>query len=299
MKNFCLSVFSFCCLALGCAAATPAVAGETIKMSTTTSTQDSGLLEYLLPKFTADTGITVQVLAKGTGAALRDGMDGNVDVVFVHDPAREVTFVEEGYGTKRYEVMHNDFVLVGPASDPAGIKGMNKIGDALQAIASKKAPFISRGDDSGTHAKELALWGKSGVPLKKDSHSVVKNGKPMEVVFVIPKGDWYMSIGQGMGKTLMMAEEKKAYTLADRGTFVQQKFGKTPPTTLEVLTENDGPLLNPYGVIPVNPKKFPHVQFDAAQKFAEWLVSETGQKHIAAYTLQGKQLFFPDALPKK
>ncbi len=293
-----LSVFSLCCLALGCSA-TPAFAGETIKMSTTTSTQDSGLLDYLLPKFTADTGITVQVIAKGTGAALRDGMDGNVDVVFVHDPAREVAFVEEGYGTKRFEVMHNDFVLVGPASDPAGIKGLTKIDDALQTIASKKAPFISRGDDSGTHAKELALWKKAGVPLEKTTQNIMKGGKPAEVVFEAPKGAWYMSIGQGMGKTLMMAEEKKAYTLADRGTFVQQKFGKKPPTTLEIISENDGPLLNPYGVIPVNPKKFPHVQFDAAEKFAEWLVSEAGQKHIAAYTLQGKQLFFPDALPKK
>ena len=298
MKRF-LSVISACCLALGCGAATPAIAGETIKMSTTTSTQDSGLLDYLLPKFTADTGITVQVIAKGTGAALRDGMDGNVDVVFVHDPAREVKFVKEGYGTKRYEVMHNDFVLVGPASDPAGIKGLKKIDDALKAIASKNAPFISRGDDSGTHAKELFLWKDAGVPLEKTSQKIMKGGKPAEVVFEAPKGEWYMSIGQGMGKTLMMAEEKKAYTLADRGTFVQQKYGKKPPSTLEIVTENDGPLLNPYGVIPVNPAKFPQAKFDAAQKFAEWLVSEAGQKHIAAYTLQGKQLFFPDALPQK
>ena len=275
--------------------AMPAHAAETIRMSTTTSTQDSGLLEYLLPLFTKDTGITVQVIAKGTGAALRDGEDGNVDVVFVHDLEREKRFVAEGYGTKRYAVMHNDFVLVGPAADPAGVKTVKGVDAALRVIAEKKQVFVSRGDDSGTHAKELALWKASGVPLKKTVQKIMRGGNPVELTFEQPEAPWYLSIGQGMGKTLIMAEEKQGYALADRGTFVQQKYGKTPPIALEIVLENDGPLLNPYGVIPVNPKKHPHVKLAAAEKFAEWLTSPAGQKHIASYTLQGKQLFFPDA----
>jgi len=276
-----------------------ASAAETIKMSTTTSTRDSGLLDFLLPEFTKDTGITVQVMAKGTGAAIRDGVDGNVDVIFVHDPAREIKFVEDGYGTKRYEVMHNDFVLVGPASDPAGIKGNSSVLAALKAIAEKRAPFISRGDDSGTHAKELGLWKESGTTLVKTEQKVKKGDKESTVTFEVPEGSWYLSIGQGMGKTLFMAEEKEGYALTDRGTFIQQKFGKTPPTALEIMVEGDKGLFNPYGVIPVNPEKFPHVKIDAAQKFAEWLVSPRGQSLIAQYQLQGKQLFFPDAIPGK
>ena len=260
-------------------------AAETIKMSTTTSTRDSGLLDFLLPEFEKDTGISVQVMAKGTGAAIRDGVDGNVDVIFVHDPAREVKFVEDGFGTKRYEVMHNDFVLVGPASDPARIKGEGDVLAALKAVAAKKAPFVSRGDDSGTHAKEVGLWKKTGLPMKE-------SGK-----ITAPEGDWYLSIGQGMGKTLMMAEEKEGYALSDRGTFIQQKFGKTPPTALEIMVEGDKGLFNPYGVIPVNPAKYPSVKIDAATKFAEWLVSPRGQALIANYKLEGQQLFFPDAIP--
>ncbi|MDR1855972.1 MAG: extracellular solute-binding protein [Desulfovibrio sp.] len=289
------------CLVLSaCLAVANALADETIKMSTTTSTRDSGLLEYLLPEFTKDTGITVQYMAKGTGAAIRDGSDGNVDVIFVHDPAREKKFVADGFGTQRYEVMHNDFVLVGPASDPAGTKkldgGKNILG-SLKAIAQKQVVFVSRGDDSGTHAKELALWKASGVPLTKTVQKVMKAGKEAEVTFEAPTGAWYLSIGQGMGKTLQMAEEKMGYALSDRGTFIQQKFGKTPPTSLEILVEGDKDLYNPYGVIPVNPAKHPHAKVDAATKFAKWLVSKKGQALIANYKLQGKQLFFPDAIP--
>lgn len=264
-----------------------ALAAETIKMSTTTSTRDSGLLDYLLPEFEKDSGISVQVLAKGTGAAIRDGADGNVDVIFVHDPEREVKFVEDGFGTKRYEVMHNDFVVVGPASDPAGIKGSTDVIAALKTIAGKKLPFVSRGDDSGTHAKELSLWKATGLPMEKTA-----SGN-----FEAPVGDWYLSIGQGMGKTLLMAEEKQGYALTDRGTFVQQKFGKTPPIELDIMVEGDTGLFNPYGVIPVNPAKYPHVKIDAATKFAEWLVSPRGQALIANYKLEGKPLFFPDAIP--
>ncbi|MDR2744612.1 MAG: extracellular solute-binding protein [Desulfovibrio sp.] len=268
-------------------------AAETIKMSTTTSTRDSGLLDFLLPEFTKDTGITVQVLAKGTGAAIRDGMDGNVDVLFVHDPAREKKFVDEGFGTKRYEVMHNDFVLVGPAGDPAGVKGDRSVLSAFKKIAAKGSPFISRGDDSGTHAKELSLWKQSGVPLTQKGYKV----KDATLNFETPEGSWYLSIGQGMGKTLMMAEEKQGYALADRGTFIQQKYGKTPPVALEILVEGDRGLFNPYGVIPVNPKKYPSVKIEPATRFAEWLVSPKGQQIIARYKLEGKQLFFPDAIP--
>lgn len=286
-------MLSLCCLAL---LAAPAFAAETIKMSTTTSTQDSGLLEVLLPQFTKDTGIEVQVIAKGTGAAIRDGEDGNVDVIFVHDPAREEKFVAQGFGTKRYAVMHNDFVVVGPASDPAKIKGGKDAGAALAAIAKAEKPFISRGDESGTHAKERALWKVSGVALDSTEKTATKDGKEVKTTTVAPKGAWYMSIGQGMGKTLLMAEEKQGYALADRGTFIQQKFGKTPPTTLEIMVEGDKELFNYYGVIPVNPAKHPHTKIKLAEKFADWLVSPKGQKLIADYKLQGKQLFFPDAM---
>ncbi|MDR1660617.1 MAG: substrate-binding domain-containing protein [Desulfovibrio sp.] len=284
---------SFSALILALFVVSSGNAAETIKMSTTTSTRDSGLLDFLLPEFTKDTGITVQVLAKGTGAAIRDGMDGNVDVLFVHDPAREKKFVDDGFGTKRYEVMHNDFVLVGPASDPAGIKGDRSVLSAFKKIAAKGCPFISRGDDSGTHAKELSLWKRSGVPLTQKGYKV----KEATLSFETPEGAWYLSIGQGMGKTLIMAEEKQAYTLADRGTFIQQKYGKTPPVALEILVEGDKGLFNPYGVIPVNPKKYPSAKVGPATKFAEWLVSLKGQQIIARYKLEGKQLFFPDAMP--
>lgn len=275
-----------------------ALAQETIKMSTTTSTQDSGLLEVLLPEFKKDTGIEVQVLAKGTGAAIRDGEDGNVDVIFVHDPDREEKFVANGFGTKRYKVMHNDFVILGDASDPAGIKGGRDAAAAFKVIADKKAEFISRGDESGTHFKELDVWKKSGVSMEKTSKKTVKAGKEVEVVFEAPAGPWYLSIGQGMGKTLIMAAEKKAYTLSDRGTFISQKFGIAEPTPLEIMVEGDEALFNPYGVIPVNPAKHPHTKVEAATKFADWLVSERGQKVIADYKLKGQQVFYPDAIPK-
>lgn len=274
-----------------------ALAQETIKMSTTTSTQDSGLLEVLLPEFKKDTGIEVQVLAKGTGAAIRDGEDGNVDVIFVHDPEREEKFVADGFGTKRYKVMHNDFVILGDASDPAGIKGGRDAAAAFKAIADKKAEFISRGDESGTHFKELAVWKKSGVNMEKTSKKTIKAGKEVDIVFEAPTGAWYLSIGQGMGKTLIMAAEKKAYTLSDRGTFISQKFGIAQPTPLEIVVEGDEALFNPYGVIPVNPAKHSHAKVEAATKFADWLVSERGQKVIADYKLKGQQVFYPDAIP--
>ena len=269
-----------------------------IKMSTTTSTQASGLLDVLLPELEKDTGIKVKVIAKGTGAAIRDGMDGNVDVIFVHARAREEKFIADGYGTRRYAVMHNDFIILGPQKDPAAIKGLTNAGKALKKIAAAKSAFVSRGDDSGTHTKEQALWESTGLPLEKKVQTIVKKGKRKEVGFVHPQGLglWYLSIGQGMGKALTFADEKQAYILADRGTYIKYKFGRDVPIELDVLCEGDAELANPYGVIPVNPKKHPHVKYDLSESVAEWLVSTKGQKVIDNYRLLGKQLFYPDAL---
>ena len=270
-----------------------------LKMSTTTSTQSSGLLDILLPELEKEMGIKVKVIAKGTGAAIRDGIDGNVDVIFVHARAREEKFINEGYGTKRYAVMHNDFVILGPAKDPAGIKGMTNAKEALKKIAVSRSLFVSRGDDSGTHTKEQALWKASGLPVEKKTDTIVKKGKKRQVNYIHPAGlgEWYLSIGQGMGKTLTFADEKQAYALADRGTYIKYKFGRDIPIDLEVLCEGDAALANPYGVIPLNPKKHPHVNYQLAEEFAKWLVSDQGQKVIANYRLLGKQLFYPDALP--
>ena len=268
-----------------------------IKVSTTTSTQASGLLDVLLPELEKDTGIKVKVIAKGTGAAIRDGMDGNVDVIFVHAKAREEKFVKDGYGTKRFAVMHNDFVILGPKNDPAGITGLKIATEALNKIADAKAPFISRGDDSGTHTKEQALWQATGLSLEKQNSTIIKKGKKSEVTFIHPVGlgEWYLSIGQGMGKALTFADEKQAYVLADRGTFIKYKFGRDVPIELDVLCEGDPALANPYGVIPINPQKHPHVKYDLAKEFAQWLVSGKGQSVINGYRLLGKQLFYPDA----
>lgn len=273
-------------------------AEKIIKMSTTTSTQASGLLDVLLPELEKDTGIQVKVIAKGTGAAIRDGMDGNVDVIFVHAKDREEKFVQEGYGTKRYAVMHNDFVILGPQRDPAAINGITHAAEAFSKIAAAKIAFVSRGDDSGTHTKEQTLWESTGLPLEKKVQTILKKGEKKEISFVHPRGlgQWYLSIGQGMGKALTFADEKQAYVLADRGTYIKYKFGRDTPIDLLVLCEGDPALANPYGVIPINPKKHPHVKYEAARAFAEWLVSKKGQTPIDNYRLLGKQLFYPDAI---
>ncbi len=271
---------------------------ETIKMSTTTSTENSGLLDVLLPGFTKDTGIEIKVFSKGTGAAIRDGIDGNVDVIFVHARTKEDKFIADGYGTRRYAVMHNDFVVLGPQDDPTGIKGMQKASDAMKQIAAKGALFISRGDDSGTHTKEQELWKSTGLNMEVQKSTVFKEGKKRTVSSIYPKGShkWYVSIGQGMGKTLTFADEKKAYTLADRGTYIKYKYGRDESLDLEIMCEGDSMLFNPYGVIPVNPEKHPHVKYRQAKQFAEWLISPKGQRLISNYRLNGKQLFYPDAL---
>jgi tungstate transport system substrate-binding protein len=268
---------------------------KVLKMSTTTSTQSSGLLDVLLPEFKKDTGIDVKVMAKGTGAAIRDGVDGNVDVIFVHDPVREEKFVADGYGTKRYYVMYNDFVIIGPENDSAGAKTADAA-EAMKKIAQSESVFVSRGDNSGTHSKEQALWKSTGLSLAEEDTMLTSKGKEMKFKAVHPEGmKMYMSIGQGMGKTLTFAEEKQGYTLTDRGTYISYKFGRPEGLQLEIISEGAETLFNPYGVIPVNPAKHPHVRIDLAETFAEWLVSERGQKVIGDYKLLDKQLFFPDA----
>ena len=274
-------------------------ADKILKMSTTTSTENSGLLDVLLPQLEKDTGIRVKVIAKGTGAAIKDGMDGNVDVIFVHAKAREKKFVKDGYGAYRLGVMHNDFVILGPAGDPAKIKGMSYAATALKAIAEARARFVSRGDDSGTHTKEQALWKAIGVPLITKSTEIVKKGKKRSISFQHPEGlgQWYLSIGQGMGKALTYAEEKQAYILADRGTYLKYKYGRKQGLDLDILCEGDPKLHNPYGIIPINTKKYSHVKFELADRFAKWLVSHKAQALIAHYKIQGQQAFFPDAVP--
>ncbi|MBC8198790.1 MAG: substrate-binding domain-containing protein [Desulfobacterales bacterium] len=274
-------------------------ADKILKMSTTTSTQNSGLLDVLLPQLEKDTGIQIKVIAKGTGAAIRDGMDGNVDIIFVHAKSREEKFVKDGYGAYRLGVMHNDFVIVGPDADPVGIKGKRTAATVLKAIGKSKARFISRGDDSGTHTKEQALWKATGLSLKTVTTEIIKKGKKRKVSFQHPVGlgKWYLSIGQGMGKTLTYAEEKQAYTLVDRGTYLKYKYGRKEGLDLDILCEGDPELYNPYGIIPINPKKYPHVKFEMADRFAKWLVSPKAQGIIARYKIQGQQAFFPDAVP--
>ncbi|MEE8553927.1 MAG: substrate-binding domain-containing protein [Desulfobacterales bacterium] len=274
---------------------------KVLKMSTTTSTQASGLLDFLLPVFEKDTRIRVKVFAKGTGAAIRDGIDGNVDVIFVHARAREEKFIADGFGTKRYPVMHNDFIILGPPNDPAGIRGLSDATNALTRIAQAGALFVSRGDDSGTHTKEQTLWETTKLQLDNKISTIIKKGAPKTISFVHPKGSgkWYLSIGQGMGKTITFADEKRAYTLADRGTYIKYKHGRDTGLDLEIMCEGDPVLNNPYGVIPINPKKYPHVQYDLAEQFANWLVSAKGQSLILNYRLLEKQLFYPDSLSNK
>ena len=246
---------------------------KSIVVASTTSTQDSGLFGHILPVFKAKTGIDVKVVAQGTGQALDTGRRGDADVLFVHAKAQEEKFVTDGFGVKRYPVMYNDFVLIGPKSDPAGIKGMTDVAEALKAIKSKGAPFISRGDRSGTHIAELDLWKTAGIDIGKD------------------KGPWYKEIGQGMGAALNTASAANAYVLADRGTWLSFKNRGD----LDILVAGDKRLFNQYGVILVNPEKHPHVKKAFGQAFIDWLVSPEGQNAIADYKINGQELFFPNA----
>jgi tungstate transport system substrate-binding protein len=246
---------------------------KSIVVASTTSTQDSGLFGYLLPIFTAKTGIKVKVVAQGTGQALDTARRGDADVVFVHAKAAEEKFLAEGFGVKRYPVMYNDFVLIGPKADPAGIGGGKDIVAALRAIKKKQAPFVSRGDRSGTHIAELNLWKIAGIDIALD------------------RGPWYRDIGQGMGAALNMASATDAYVLSDRGTWLSFKNRGN----LDIAVEGDQRLFNQYGVMLVNPEKHPHVKKEAGQAFIDWLISTAGQHAIADYKIGGKQLFLPNA----
>lgn len=253
--------------------AAPVHAAETLRLATTTSTEFTGLLAWLHPHFEKSHNVRIHTIAVGTGKALRLGQNGDVDVVLVHAPGAELKFVNEGHGVNRRGVMYNDFVIVGPRSDPAGVSKMSGTAAALRRIGEKKALWVSRGDDSGTHKKEKILWQSAGVK---------------------PEGKWYRSLGQGMGATLRVADEMRAYTLTDRGSFLF--FDARGKVALKVLVEGGKELLNPYGVMAVNPKRHPHIKFDLAMKYVRFLTSDEGQRLIGDFRVKGKKLFHPSAV---
>ena len=246
-----------------------------IVVASTTSTENSGLYNFILPRFSEQTGIEVRVVAVGTGQALHIAQNGDADVLLVHHRPSEDQFISQGYGVTRYDLMYNDYILVGPRDDPASVLSAANVIGAVQRIATNKSLFISRGDDSGTHKKELELWNQSGIDTTK-----VGNG-------------WYQETGRGMGGTLNMASALDAYTLSDRATWL--KFGNKG--RLDILFQSDPPLFNPYGIILVNPEKHPHIKTRDGQTFIEWMLSETGQTLIADYRILGQQAFFPTAKP--
>ena len=251
-------------------AALPAAAQEFITVASTTSTENSGLFGHILPIFQAETGIEVRVISQGTGQALETGRRGDADVVFVHARAQEDKFVSEGWSTARFDVMYNDFIIVGPAEDPAGLKSATSAADAMAKVAAASASFASRGDDSGTHVAEKDLWKAAGIE---------------------PAGAWYLSLGSGMGATLNTAAQVPAYALTDRGTWLS--FQNRGP--LEIVYEGDAAMFNPYGIMLVNPERHPHVKAEQGQAFIDWIISDAGQAAIAGFKVGGEQLFFPSA----
>lgn len=252
----------------------PVEAKKPIILSTTTSTQDSGLLDFLLPIFTEETGIEVKVIAVGTGKALQMGRDGEADVLLVHAKPDELEFVEEGHGTMRKDVMYNDFILVGPADDPLNLKNDHpeNILEGLKLMEEKETTFVSRGDDSGTHKKELGIWKEAGIE---------------------PNGDWYLEAGAGMGDVLKIASEKQGYTITDRATYLSMR----DTLDLDIITEGDENLLNQYGVIPVDPEKNPNINGEGAMEFFNWMTEAKGQELIKEFGIEeyGQSLFFPNA----
>jgi len=248
--------------------------GSLLRLATTTSTANSGLMDYLMPEFTSDTEIEVQIIAVGTGKALRLGREGDVDAVLVHAKSAEQEFVAAGFGVQRFDVMYNDFVLIGPHHDPAKISTSQSVIEVLNKISQAKETFISRGDDSGTHKKELSLWQKTSIS---------------------PQGDWYKSVGQGMGKVIQIANELGAYTMTDRGTWLAYQA----KSNLSLLYQGDPPLFNPYGIIAVNPKKHGHVNYDGAESLINWFISKKGQRLINDFTVKGENLFIPNARPSE
>ncbi|UZE51158.1 substrate-binding domain-containing protein [Rhodopseudomonas sp. P2A-2r] len=276
MKNRLLSLVAALGLGALSTLAPAAAQDKSIVVASTTSTQDSGLFNYLLPLFKAKTGIDVKVIAQGTGQALDTARRGDADVVFVHAKAQEEKFVADGFGVKRFDVMYNDFVLIGPNSDPAGIKGSKDIAAALKTIQQKAVPFVSRGDKSGTHSAELALWKQADIDL------------------AAVRGPWYREIGQGMGAALNTANAMNAYVLSDRGTWLSFRNRGD----LVIAVEGDKRLFNQYGVILVNPEKIPSVKKELGQAFVDFVTSAEGQAIIANYKIDGQQLFFPNAEKK-
>lgn len=251
--------------------AAPAQSADVVILQSTTSTQNSGLLDAILPQFTTETGIIVRVVAVGTGQALKNARNGDGDVLLVHAREQEDAFIEQGWGINRKDLMYNDFILIGPADDPAKIRDLPSAADAFEAIAHSRSIFVSRGDSSGTHIKELALWGNAGFD-------------PAPV-----SGDWYLEAGAGMGTTINIAVESQGYTLTDRGTWIA--FGNKKDHV--ILFEGDPKLFNPYGIMLVNPARHPHVKAAQGQALIDWMTGPTGQAAIAAFRLDGKQLFFP------
>ncbi|MGA1635633.1 MAG: substrate-binding domain-containing protein [Gemmobacter sp.] len=270
MRHSRRSLFLGLASGLAMLAALPAAAQQFITVASTTSTENSGLFGHILPIFQAETGIEVRVIAQGTGQALETGRRGDADVVFVHARAQEEKFVAEGWGVQRFDVMYNDFVIVGPAEDPAGLKAATGAADAMAKIAASGASFASRGDDSGTHTAEKNLWKAAGIE---------------------PAGAWYLSTGSGMGATLNTAAQVPAYALTDRGTWLS--FQNRGP--LEIVFEGDAVLFNPYGIMLVNPAKHPSVKAAEGQAFIDWIVSDAGRAAIASFKVGGEQLFFPSA----
>ena len=258
---------------LGLSVNPAAAQDQFITVASTTSTENSGLFGELLPQFQDETGIEVRVVAVGTGQAIELARNGDADVLFVHHEPSEEQFVADGFGVERHQVMYNDFVIVGPASDPAGIKGSKDVVDAMAKIAEAEAPFASRGDDSGTHKAELALWQEAGVDVAGAS------------------GSWYRETGSGMGPTLNTAAGMDAYALTDRGTWLSFQN----PQNLEIVVEGDPRLFNQYGIILVNPEKHPHVKAELGQTFIDWVLSDEGQQAIADFKIGGQQAFFPNA----
>jgi len=254
---------------------TAAVAEDVLMMATTTSTDNTGLLDDLAPKFTKDTGIELRWTAVGTGKALEMGRNCDVDVLLVHAPASEMKEVEAGNAVDRTQLMYNDFVIIGPASDPAGVKGMSVV-EAMKTVAAKEAVFCSRGDNSGTHKKELSLWKVAGMAVPE-------------------KDAWYVQTGQGMIATIRVATEKNGYTMTDRGTYIKYEANEKGNPALKILVEGDKALFNQYSAMAVNPAKCPKAKYDLAKKFIGWMASEKGQKSVAGFRLEGKQLFTPNA----
>ena len=267
-RQFSLLTFAFLSILL--TSVPGQAADQVLRLATTTSTANSGLLDFLLPRFTAKTGIEVHMIAVGTGKALRLGREGDVDIVLVHARQAEDQFVADGFGVDRADVMYNDFIIVGPVADPAGVANSSSVAEVFEEIHTSEHPFISRGDDSGTHKRELILW-----------QSAAKT----------PGGSWYREVGQGMGKTLQVANEVDGYTITDRGTWLayQSKLDIT------LLYEDDPPLFNPYGIIAVNPARHADVNYSGASKLIQWIISPEAQKMIGEFKIKGQQLFVPSA----